>query len=84
MDLLPEMAREYAGIALVPLLIGFLEVLKIRGISTKRIPVIAVVLGVIMGVTLLGQGDVKVGVIQGLAIGLSAMGLYSGTKNSLE
>ncbi len=75
---------EYAGIAIIPLLIGVLEILKRLGISKKIVPVISVVLGVGLGIVLFADGDTITGVIKGIFIGLSAVGLYSGTKNTIE
>ena len=75
---------EYAGIAIIPLLIGILEVFKKLGVSEKHIPVISLILGIGIGIALFAAGDMKTGVVQGIYIGLSAVGLYSGTKNTVE
>ncbi len=75
---------EYAGIAVIPLLIGILEVLKKVGLKEKYVPAVSVLLGIVIGIGLFGNGDIRAGVVQGIFIGLSAVGLYSGTKNSLE
>lgn len=74
---------EYGGIAIIPLLIGILEVFKKLGLKDKYIPVVSVVLGITIGIGLFGDGDIKIGLVQGIFIGLSAVGLYSGTKNAL-
>ena len=75
---------EYAGIAIVPLLIGILEVFKKLGLSKKYIPVISLFPGIGIGIALFADGDIKTGIIQGIYIGLSAVGLYSGAKNTVE
>ncbi|OZV11300.1 hypothetical protein CIW83_15075 [Tissierella sp. P1] len=75
---------EYAGIAIIPLLIGILEVLKKVGLKEKYVPAISVSLGIVIGIGLFGNGDTKAGLVQGIFIGLSAVGLYSGTKNAFE
>lgn len=75
---------EYAGIAIIPLLIGILEMLKKAGVNDKIIPVISVIAGIGLGIALFAAGDLKAGIIQGIYIGLSAVGLYSGTKNTIE
>jgi len=75
---------EYAGIAIIPLLIGILEVFKKLGVNQKHIPVISLIIGVGLGIALFSAGDLKAGIIQGIYIGLSAVGLYSGTKNTIE
>lgn len=79
---MPEMI--FAGIPIIVLLMGLLEVVKKVGVNPKYVPVISLVLGVFSGIVLFGQGDIKVGVIQGMYIGLSAVGLYSGAKNTME
>lgn len=75
---------EYVGVALVPLLIGILEAIKKLGVNPKYVPIISMIIGVSAGIIMFGQEDVVAGVILGLAISLSAVGLYSGTKNTLE
>lgn len=76
--------NEYITLILVPILIGILEVLKRTDLFDKKfIPVASLVLGVILGIVFTGF-NVKDGIIAGLFIGLSAVGLYSGTTNVLE
>ena len=69
----------------VALVMGLAEVIKRIGlINIKYIPIIDVCLGVISGTIVYGY-TLKVGyvngVMVGLAIGLSACGLFSGIKN---
>lgn len=78
------MELDYFGIAIVPLLIGILEVFKKLGLSEKYIPITSLVLGIGIGISLFAGGDIKAGIVQGAFIGLSAVGLYSGTKNTLN
>ena len=75
---------EYAGVAIIPLLIGILEIFKKLGVNQKIIPVISLILGIGIGIALFAAGDLKTGIIQGVYIGLSAVGLYSGAKNTIE
>lgn len=75
---------EYAGIAIIPLLIGILEVIKRLGINKKYVPIISLLLGIGTGILLFTDGDLKAGIIKGIYIGLSAVGLYSGGKNTIE
>jgi len=75
---------EYAGIAIVPLIIGLSEVIKKIGFNQKFIPVVNLILGLAAGIIFTSPGDIKVGIIQGIFIGLSASGLYSGTKNVVQ
>lgn len=74
---------EYAGVAIIPLVIGLLEVFKKVGVQEKHIPILALILGLIAGIFLF-NAEIKAGIVQGIYIGLSAVGLYSGTKNTIE
>ena len=71
----------------VALIIGLAEVIKRLGCPSKWIPLIDVVLGVISGVFVysmyLGY-DYVPGVVMGIVMGLTACGLFSGIKNTLE
>ena len=72
----------------VALIMGLAEVLKrLEIVEAKYIPVIDVVLGIISGVVVFGLslklGTVN-GVLIGIALGLSACGLFSGVKNLIS
>lgn len=76
--------NEYITLILVPILVGVLEVIKKTELfNSKFIPVLSLVLGVLLGIIFTGF-NVQDGVIAGLFIGLSAVGLYSGTTNVIE
>jgi hypothetical protein len=75
---------EYAGIAIIPLVMGLSEVVKRMGLNAKFIPLVDLALGLAAGIVFLSPGDLKIGIVQGLFIGLSASGLYSGVKNVVE
>lgn len=74
---------EYTSVAIVPLLIGVLEVFKKLGLNHKYIPMFSLILGIGIGLALFGGGDAIEGIIEGIFIGLSAVGLYSGTRNTM-
>ena len=78
------MDMEIYGILIVPLILGLVEVAKRVGLPDKWSPILSVVLGLLAGVLLLSPEDIRRGVVVGLALGLSATGLYSGTKNIKE
>jgi len=67
-------------LALIPILIGVNQVLKTLGIPKRFIPVVSVLLGI--GISLIVPGVVTtfVAVVGGAVIGLSAVGLFSGTR----
>lgn len=81
---------EIAGIAIVPLIVGLVEVGKRLGLGSELAAPLAVALGVAISLgyraaTGLPQGAEWFGaVIVGLALGLSAAGLYSGAKKAME
>ena len=69
----------------IAIIMALAEMIKRLDIVPKKfIPLIDVVLGIISGLVVfgysMGLGTIK-GVILGLAIGLSACGLFSGIKN---
>lgn len=74
---------EIYDIAIIPLITGLVQLFKLAGIRAKYAPFIAVILGVLFGVFFVGN-NVKDGILIGLVLGLSASGLYSGSKNMLE
>lgn len=75
---------EVYGVALIPLIIGLVELMKWFGLPKKVTPIASLILGLIAGIVYVNPEDLKGGVLVGLMIGLSASGLYSGTKNTFE
>lgn len=71
------------GVILVAIITGLVQLIKQTGLNKKIIPFIAVVFGISGGVFYVYPGDIKAGVLVGLALGLTSVGLYSGTKNTL-
>lgn len=71
----------------VALIIGLAQMVKGLGLNAKWIPLFDVVLGIISGLVVYGYeyhlGLIR-GLMLGLAIGLSACGLFSGIKNVIE
>lgn len=73
--------------AQVALIIGLAELIKREGLATRWIPLVDVALGLISGVVIYGMSQeygILNGVVLGLALGLSACGLFSGIKNLTE
>lgn len=71
----------YLGIALVPLIVGLVEVVKRAvGLPASLAPLVAVAIGLALAY-LVGEGSVAERVVTGLALGLSAVGLYSSSRN---
>lgn len=70
---------------LVAVVIGLVEAAKRIGVPEKFAPVFSVILG--LGLSFLGfvaNPDLVSTIVGGIIIGLSAVGLYSGTKNIVE
>ena len=65
----------------VALVIGLAEVAKRIGMPTRWIPLVDLVLGVASGVVVYYKYGTVNSIIIGIAIGLSACGLFSGIKN---
>ena len=74
-------------LAQIALIMALAEVAKKLGLKTKYIPLLDIAFGLISGVLVytmyLGYAPVE-GVLVGLALGLSACGLFSGVKNLIE
>ena len=71
-------------VGLTALVMGIAEMCKKCGLPSKWIPIVDVCMGILGGIMVYGleqnYGILK-GLIIGLAIGLSACGLFSGIKN---
>lgn len=75
---------EAYDVVLISLIIGLVELLKSAGVPKKFLPIGSVVFGVAAGVFYVYPDDIKGGIIIGIMLGLSASGLYSGSKNMIE
>lgn len=71
---------EMYNVAIIPLILGLVELFKRAGVSSKYSSFVAVILGVLAGIFYITP-DIKEGIIVGLMLGLSASGLYSGAKS---
>jgi len=67
--------------ALVGLIMALVQLAKQLGFPVKYSPILALALGIAAGVFIMSPGDVIQGIWSGIAMGLSAVGLYSGVKN---
>lgn len=74
-------------LAQVALIMAIAEIIKKLGLDKRYIPLVDVALGLLAGVIIyivyFHMNPVE-GVLIGLALGLSACGLFSGTKNVIE
>lgn len=75
---------EAYDVVLIPLIMGLVELFKRSGVPKRILPFIALALGVVVGVVYVSDFDFKQGILIGAMLGLSASGLYSGAKNTIE
>ena len=70
-------------VAIVPVLIGLLAALKQAGFNSRYIPLLAIGAGFIIGGFLTYWNPMQTIIIGG-GLGLSAIGMHSGVKNTLK
>lgn len=63
--------------------IGLVQVAKLAGLPTQFAPLVAIVFGVLTALCLSFFQATTTVILNGVIIGLSAMGLYSGTKTTV-
>jgi hypothetical protein len=70
-----------AFLFLVPVIVGLTQVAKVSGLKSKWAPLLSIVLGMLGAFVLAGfSGGTALG---GIVAGLTACGLWSGTKTTL-
>ena len=67
---------------LIPVVVGVVQVIKMTGLSSRYLPVISLILGMV-GAVLIGAFD-STSLVQGVIVGLSASGLWSGVKATVK
>lgn len=83
-DLITYLLTPVAQIALI---MGLAEIAKKLGLDSKFIPIFDLIIGIISGVAIYGIAmnyGILNGIVLGIAMGLSACGLFSGIKNTVE
>lgn len=79
-----------AGVALVPLIVGITELAKLLGLPARWSALLAVSLGLVASLGYQAAGSAPAGrawadaLVAGLALGLSAAGLYSAGRAQLR
>jgi hypothetical protein len=71
-------------VALVPVIMGLVQVAKQVGMPSRFASLLSVILGAVAGIFYLFPGDLLRGIFVGLTFGLAACGLYSGGKNTAQ
>ena len=69
---------------IIPVIMSIVELIKGLGMPKKYSALAAVVVGVLMGIFFIEPGSIRSGLFKGIVYGLTASGLYSGTKNTYE
>ncbi|MDP5273564.1 hypothetical protein [Chengkuizengella axinellae] len=77
------MDLEINGVLIVALITGFVELCTRIGLNKRYAPIIAVGLGIISGIFYIDAANIQNSILIGITLGLSSVGLYSGTKNTL-
>lgn len=75
---------EIHGVLLIPLIVGLVEALKIAKLPNRWLPLASLIFGLAGGIFYIEPNNIKMGIIIGLMLGLSASGLYSSSKNMFE
>lgn len=71
-------------IGLIPLIIAIVEILKTSlKIPARIIPLVTIVLGLVAAFVYVSPGDPAQAILIGLVMAFSAMGMWSGAKNTL-
>lgn len=76
-------AIQVTDVVLIAVIIGLVEVASRVGLPKKAAPAVSIALGIAGGIVYISPGDPKTGIIAGIIIGLSSIGLYSGAKNTI-
>jgi L-cystine uptake protein TcyP (sodium:dicarboxylate symporter family) len=69
---------------IIPIIIAIVEMIKGLGLPKKFSAVAAVIIGSLLGVFFVEPQCIRTGLFKGIVYGLTASGLYSGTKNTYE
>lgn len=89
MDILETIIAIINGNADISILIvsvvvlGLVQLAKSLGFPVKYSPILALVIGIVLSIVYIGP-DIKRAILIGIILGLNAVGLWSGFKNTFE
>ena len=66
-------------IVLVPVVVGLVKAVRMAGVRSKWLPLVSIAMGI---ATVYVLGGFNLDIIQGIIVGLTASGLWSGTKST--
>lgn len=69
---------------IIPVIIAAIELLKNLGLPKKFSSLVSLLLGIAIGIFYVESNDLKNRIFMGAVYGLSAAGLYTTTKNTVE
>jgi len=75
---------EAYDIALIPVIVALVGLVGKLGVGPRYLPAVAVVLGLAGGFFYVAPEDPARAALSGIVMGLSAIGAYSGVKNTVE
>lgn len=79
------MNHDFYQLIAIPVINGLIEVAKMAGLNKRYCPLLAVALGVLLKVGIKApQEPWMFAIIDGIIIGLSAVGLYSGGRTVIR
>lgn len=67
---------------IIPIIVGLVQVAKRTGLASRYYPLLSVVLGAVAGFVYVSADTI--GVLMGITAGLSASGLFSGARKTIE
>jgi len=75
-----------SGVSAIPIILGLVQLARLFGLKEKYAPLLTVALGELASITYYFYRNQTwyEAVIVGLVLGLSAIGLYSGTRETME
>ena len=68
----------------IPIIMAIVELIKGLGLPRKFSAIAAVITGALIGIFFIEPQSIRLGLFKGILYGLTASGLYSGTKNTFE
>ena len=74
---------EVYDIELIPLIIGLISLIKKTTLPKRYIPIFSIFIGILFSF-IFSSGNWQKDILVGVYLGLSAMGLYSGSKTILK
>lgn len=78
-----EIAIDPRYLTIIPILVGLLSALKTAGFNPRYIPTLAIFAGILIGL-MITNFSLYEGFVIGGGIGLSAIGVHSGVKNTIK